>query len=62
MVIAFSGTHSTGKTTLLDSLKDDNDFKYAYHATAILPFFLMINNPRHTIKPFIMSISNPKEK
>lgn len=30
MVIAFSGTHSTGKTTLLDSLKDDNDFKYDY--------------------------------
>lgn len=30
MVIAFSGTHSTGKTTLLDSLKDDKDFKYDY--------------------------------
>ena len=30
MVIAFSGTHSTGKTTLLDALKDDERYKYGY--------------------------------
>jgi len=30
MIIAFSGTHSTGKTTLLDNLKHSEDYKYDY--------------------------------